>query len=183
MTRTRCRSCPGRTATLLRCCAEPGSTSDTVQCSDMGPGSAAHRRSLAAPLVGTKFWAHGEQSALPLASRTRTLPRPPQARLANVTTTRSPLKDEPGWATHTPKRNFGKVEYFCAVGLTGGRHSERIRTTGRSLHAHPVGVPCFHWPPAIFAAAITAWVRLSTPSFCRMAETCALMVASETPSS
>ncbi len=26
-------------------------------------------------------------------------------------------------------------------------------------------------------------VRLSTPSFCRIAETCALMVASETPSS
>src|SRR6266851_2402224 len=33
------------------------------------------------------------------------------------------------------------------------------------------------------AAAITAWVRLSTPSFCRIAETCALMVASDTPSS
>lgn len=48
---------------------------------------------------------------------------------------------------------------------------------------YPVGVPCFHWPPAIFAAAITACVRLSTPSFCRIAETCALMVASETPSS
>src|SRR3954454_16259256 len=121
MTRTRCRSYPGRTATLLRCCAEPGSTSDTVQCSDMGPGSAAHRRSLAAPLVDTKFWAHGEQSALPLASRTRTLPRPPQARLANVTTTRSPLKDEPGWATHTPFPNFGKVEYFCRKGLTRWR--------------------------------------------------------------
>ena len=30
--------------------------------------------------------------------------------------------------------------------------------------------------------AITACVRLSTPSFCRMAETCALMVASDTPS-
>ncbi len=45
------------------------------------------------------------------------------------------------------------------------------------------GVPCRHWPPAIFAAAITAWVRLSTPSFCRIADTCALMVASETPSS
>src|SRR3954466_154023 len=118
MTRTRCRSCPGRTATLLRCCAEPGSTSDTVQCSDMGPGSAAHRRSLAAPLVDTKFWAHGEQSALPLASRTRTLPRPPQARLANVTTTRSPLKDEPGWATHTSFPNFGNVKYFGRAGLT-----------------------------------------------------------------
>ena len=45
------------------------------------------------------------------------------------------------------------------------------------------GVPCRHWPPEIFAAAITAWVRLSTPSFCRIADTCALMVASDTPSS
>ncbi|TCU65450.1 hypothetical protein EDE08_11364 [Bradyrhizobium sp. R2.2-H] len=53
----------------------------------------------------------------------------------------------------------------------------------RNDRYHPVGVPCVHWPPAIFAAAMTAWVRLSTPSFCRMAETCALMVASETPSS
>src|SRR4051812_3949373 len=79
------------------------------------------RRSLAAPLVGTKPWAHGEQSALPHASCTRTLPRPPQARLANVTTTRSPLKDEPGWTTHTPFPNFGKVEYFCGEGLTGWR--------------------------------------------------------------
>ncbi len=34
----------------------------------------------------------------------------------------------------------------------------------------------------ILLMAITACVRLSTPSFCRMAETCALMVASETPS-
>ena len=47
-----------------------------------------------------------------------TLPRPPQARLAIKTTTRSPLKDEPGWATHTPFPNFGKVEYFEASRLT-----------------------------------------------------------------
>jgi hypothetical protein len=59
-------------------------------------------------------------------SRTRTLPRPPQARLANVTTTRSPLKDEPGWATHTPFPNFGKGEYFRGEGLTGeGRFARR----------------------------------------------------------
>ena len=55
----------------------------------------------------------------PLTSRT-TLPRPPQARLANMTTTRSPLKDEPGCATHTPFPNFGKVECFCRRGLTHG---------------------------------------------------------------
>ena len=42
---------------------------------------------------------------------------------------------------------------------------------------------CGHWPLSIFAAAITAWVRLSTPSFCNIADTCALMVASETESS
>src|SRR6185503_20884836 len=34
----------------------------------------------------------------------------------------------------------------------------------------------------ILLMAITACVRLSTPSFCRMADTCALMVASDTPS-
>ena len=36
------------------------------------------------------------------------------------------------------------------------------------------------WPTSILAAAITACVRLSTPSFCRIAETCAFTVASET---
>ena len=51
-----------------------------------------------------------------------TLPRPPQARLAKMTTTRSPLLDEPGWATHTTNPNFGKVEYFCDDGLTTARH-------------------------------------------------------------
>ncbi|MET4799799.1 hypothetical protein ABIA96_002368 [Bradyrhizobium sp. LB11.1] len=34
---------------------------------------------------------------------------------------RSPLKDEPGWATHTPFPNFDKVEYFCEEGLTRWR--------------------------------------------------------------
>src|SRR5581483_1088496 len=42
---------------------------------------------------------------------------------------------------------------------------------------------CRHWLPAMREAMITACVRLSTPSFCRMADTWALMVASETPSS
>ena len=35
----------------------------------------------------------------------------------------------------------------------------------------------------ILERRMTAWVRLSTPSFCSTAETCALMVASDTPSS
>ncbi|MGY4330586.1 hypothetical protein ACVWWG_005003 [Bradyrhizobium sp. LB7.2] len=74
---------------------------------------------LTAPLVGTKFWAHGEQSALPALSHP-TLSRPPQARLYDHHDTWSPLKGEPGWATHTPKPNFGKAEYFRAGGLTGG---------------------------------------------------------------
>ena len=42
---------------------------------------------------------------------------------------------------------------------------------------------CGHWPSSILAAAITACVRLSTPSFCRIAETCAFTVASDTDSS
>jgi hypothetical protein len=61
-----------------------------------------------------------------------TLPRPPQARLANKTTTRSPLKDEPGWATHTTFPNFGKVEYFCGEGLTGWRN--RVVMTSSFFH-------------------------------------------------
>jgi len=36
---------------------------------------------------------------------------------------------------------------------------------------------------SIFVARMTAWVRLSTPSFWKIADTCALTVASETPSS
>jgi hypothetical protein len=54
-------------------------------------------------------------------SRT-TLPRPPQARLANMTTTRSPLKIKPGCAIHTPFPNFGQSEYFCRNGLTARRN-------------------------------------------------------------
>jgi hypothetical protein len=41
-----------------------------------------------------------------------------------MTTTWSPLKDEPGWATHTTIPNFGKVEYFHADGLTRERNTE-----------------------------------------------------------
>ncbi|WP_247349533.1 hypothetical protein, partial [Bradyrhizobium sp. 132] len=62
-------------------------------------------------LVGTKFWAHRDQSALPALSRP-TLPRPPQARLYDHHDTWSPLKGEPGWATHTSKPNFGKRNLF-----------------------------------------------------------------------
>jgi hypothetical protein len=36
-----------------------------------------------------------------------------------MTTTRSPLKNEPGWTTHTANQKFGKVEYFHWEGLTG----------------------------------------------------------------
>ena len=66
----------------------------------------------------------------------------------------------------------------CAVNVEQQRFPE-----SRHACCYAVGVPWRHWPPEIFAAAITAWVRLSTPSFCRIAETCALMVASDTPSS
>ncbi len=53
---------------------------------------------------------------------------------------------------------------------------------GGGVTSLPPAAPCGHWPDSILAAAITACVRLSTPSFCRMAETCAFTVASETPS-
>jgi len=42
--------------------------------------------------------------------------------------TRSPLKDEPGWATYTSFPNFGKVEYFCGEGLTGVAKQGRLAT-------------------------------------------------------
>ncbi|MDX3967637.1 MAG: hypothetical protein QHD01_13670, partial [Bradyrhizobium sp.] len=53
-----------------------------------------------------------------------TLPRPPQARLATMTTSWSPLKDEPGWPTHTTNPNFGKAECFHTRGLTRERNTE-----------------------------------------------------------
>ena len=60
-----------------------------------------------------------------------------------------------------------------------------------SLSIQSAGLACAQSTPAgegrwvtpILAAAITAWVRLSTPSLSRMAETWAFTVASETPSS
>ncbi|WP_230646567.1 hypothetical protein, partial [Bradyrhizobium sp. Leaf401] len=39
---------------------------------------------------------------------------------------RSPLKDEPGWATHTPFPNFGKAEYFLEEGLTRRRNRPEV---------------------------------------------------------
>ena len=51
-------------------------------------------------------------------------------------------------------------------------------TTATSLQRPPFAAIA----QLIFAAAITACVRLSTLSFCRMAETCAFTVASDTPS-
>ena len=48
----------------------------------------------------------------------------------------------------------------------------RLRHSGGSGESEP-----------IFDSRMTAWVRLSTPSFCSTAETCALIVASETLSS
>jgi hypothetical protein len=59
-----------------------------------------------------------------------TLQRPPQAQLATRDDTRSPLKVKPGWATHTPFPNFGKVEYFCDDGLTA---SQVFCPTGRDM--------------------------------------------------
>jgi hypothetical protein len=52
----------------------------------------------------------------------------------------------------------------------------------RRLFPHCSSATGCHCSGSIFEAMITAWVRLSTPSFCRMAETWAFTVASDTPS-
>ena len=80
---------------------------------------------------------------------------------------------------HRPGRSSFETAALRPPQDDGDRAKSGLKVWGH----YPVGVPWRHWPPAIFAAAITAWVRLSTPSFCRIAETCALMVASDTPSS
>ena len=65
----------------------------------------------------------------------------------NQDDSRPPLKDEPGWATHTPFPNFGKVEYFCEEGLTRWRvfclrdaelYGSGLVATWRSRHASAV---------------------------------------------
>jgi hypothetical protein len=64
------------------------------------------------------------------------------------------------------------------------RSLQTVELIGEWIVAHPAsGAICGHWPCSILPAAMTAWVRLSTPSFCRIADTCALTVASDTPSS
>jgi hypothetical protein len=90
---------------------------------------------LTAPLVGTKFWAHGEQSALPS-------PLVPDAAASTASPAREnddhmiALKDEPGWTTHTTKPNFGKVEYFERRVLTA---SQVFCPSGNTSHtASPV---------------------------------------------
>jgi len=40
-----------------------------------------------------------------------------------VTVANAPLAG-PGWAVYATNPKFGKVEYFCAVGLTVARHSK-----------------------------------------------------------
>jgi hypothetical protein len=77
-----------------------------------------------------------------------------------------------------------------AMMLIPEKHREAMRLEGWTQRMDSRGVLDAanqalgrHCSPAIFAAAMTAWVRLSTPSFCKIADTCALMVASETPSS
>ncbi len=55
---------------------------------------------------------------------------------------------------------------------------ERRMTTAGHLDAMSSS-----WADSILVARMTAWVRLSTPSFCKIADTCALTVASETLSS
>src|SRR5450830_357079 len=78
---------------------------------------------------------------------------------------------------------WGPVSDVRRANPTPGASRRTLPFQGRDKPDYPAaGAPCDHWPVSILAAAITAWVRLSTPSFCRMAETCAFTVASDTPS-
>lgn len=47
------------------------------------------------------------------------LPRPPQHRPASRDDREAPLWQGPGWRVNDINPKFGKVEYFCEVGLTG----------------------------------------------------------------
>ena len=73
---------------------------------------------LAAPLIRHEVLGSRRAIRPAHASRARRcrVHRKPGSR--HMTTTRSPLKDEPGWATNTINPNFGKVEYFRERGLT-----------------------------------------------------------------
>ena len=75
-----------------------------------------------------------------------------------------------------------QMERICVRQRAVNVEQQRLPKS-RHDNCYPDGIPWRQLPPAILAAAITACVRLSTPSFCRIAETCALMVASDTPSS
>jgi len=76
------------------------------------------RDELTAPLI--QHEASGSRRAIrPALSLAPDAAASTATRLAKRDDTRSPLKDEPGWATHTTNPNFGKVEYFCDGGLTG----------------------------------------------------------------
>ena len=95
-----------------------------------------------------------------------------------------------------PREARGTAGGDVACGGAGGGVSEQVVMHGLTVHpASPERIgrarneieggaqrsaAC---TPSMRLAAITAWVRLETLSFCRIAETCALMVASETLSS
>src|SRR5262249_25563425 len=79
-------------------------------------------------------------------------------------------------------RTIDAMAHAAGRGRGMRRHTiGEIITT--STNQWPALTVCGHWPSSILEAAITACVRLSTPSFCKIAETCALTVASETLSS
>src|SRR5262249_24548428 len=78
------------------------------------------------------------------------------------------------------------LKRFCQLANLGDKQSDSRTEDPVPQHEDGDGVPtphgagCGHCPASIFAAAITACVRLSTPSFSRISETCAFTVASET---
>ena len=136
---------------------------------DRGNGVAAIRESAAASAKTSGHPDHGGSQPERPGGRARGEHRDPQQ--AGETG----LAPRPaGAVAHPADGGGGGVKRRHCEGATAGARNDGGTTRRRAL------APL---PPAILAAAITAWVRLSTPSFCRIAETCALMVASDTPSS
>ena len=109
---------------------------------------------------------HGRDLPAILITADRSLHVREEARAAGVHVLNKPVKPA----------SLARADHAVAGATRGGGVIGSLQASRRRAR-------CGHWPASILPAAMTAWVRLSTPSFCRMAETCAFTVASETPSS
>ena len=88
------------------------------------------------------------------------------------------------WATHRRWPIPPWSTSSSTTGRTAARIDDKLRFSSGPLPSlGRQDAISNSWADSILVARMTAWVRLSTPSFCRIADTCALTVASETLSS